>query len=141
MFLFSSSAAVRTDGVCVRPAGGAPESGGPLVFGPFLEVKLIDDQFEQRVLLEHLRLGLHVYRVVGAGSRSGKDIAQVEEILIDALDLDGRLRTVEARLDGANESGGEHAESGEAAQGGLAPVERPDVIHEVPLPARVKTLH
>ena len=117
------------------PIGRAPEAGGGLVFGPVLEAELFYDHFQQGILLEHFGLRLDVDRVVRTGSGGWKYVAQVQEILIDALNLNGCLRTVQARLDGADQSRGEHAEGGDAAQGGLAPVERPNVFHDVPLPA------
>ena len=89
------------DGQRRRRPEPTPKAGASPVFGPVLQVKLTDDQFDQGVLLQHFRLRLHVYRIFGAGRRSGIDIAKVEEILVDALDLDRRLRPVQSRLDGS----------------------------------------
>jgi hypothetical protein len=101
-------------------------------------VELPDDLFDQSVLLQHFRLRLHINRIVGAWGRGGIDVAKIEEILVDSLDLDGCLRLVYARLSEANEDGGDHAEARDPQQSGLAPVERPHALPGAPLLAVCK---
>ena len=58
--------------------------------------------FDQSVLLEHVRLRLHVNRIVGTRGRRRIDVAKVEEIVVDALDLDRSLGLVYTWLGDAN---------------------------------------
>ena len=114
-FFFTSSTAVRAAGADSEtppPAGrNLSQRLGLLRYsGRSSRWSLSHDLFDQGVLLEHLRLRLHVDRIVGAGGRGGIDVAKVQEIVIDSLDLDGRLGLVYARLGDAKESGGDDAE-------------------------------
>ena len=120
-FFFTSSTAVRAAGADSEtppPAGRnlSQRLGLLAVFRPLFEVELAHDLFDQGVLLEHVRLRLHVDRIVGAGRRGGIDVAKVEEIVVDSLDLDGSLGLVYARLGDANERGGDDAEEGDPQQ-------------------------
>ena len=98
-FFFTSSTAVRAagtgEGTRSAPGRNLSHRLGPLPDIPaVLPGELPDDLLDQSVLLQHLRLRLHVNRIVGTGGRSGIDVAKVQEILVDSLDLDRRLGLV-----------------------------------------------
>src|SRR5260370_26070780 len=81
-------------------------------------------------MLEDVRLRLHVDRIVGTRRRGGIDIAKIEKIVVDSLDLDRSLGLVYARLGDANEGGGDDAEEPDPRQRRPAPVQRAHAIHD-----------
>jgi hypothetical protein len=98
-------------------------------------VEFSGDLFDQRILLQHFRLRLHISPVgIGAGGCSGIDVMEIEEILVNFLDFKRSLGLVQAGLGDGNKGGSKDGDARDPSQGGLAPIQGPRALGAAPLP-------